>query len=115
MKEFIGECRYGQFGCDFILVRYYGEQHRAVDSLNRLCCDMSGGDDEASCAAENLLKLKDLGFVEIIELKDAAINKELFGEQYNAEDQKDIIKKSIEKIKQEKLKEDLSELHDPFK
>ena len=70
MNEFIGYCRYDQFSCDYIIVKYYGAQHIAIETLKILCSDLSGGDDEALAAADSLLMLDNLGFIEIIRLKE---------------------------------------------
>ena len=69
MKEFIGECRYGQFGCDFIIVRYCGNNPALGMLLSKACNNLSGGDDEAMKAAECLYLAEESHEVEILKLQ----------------------------------------------
>ena len=69
MKEFIGECRYGQFGCDFIIVRYCGNNPAMVQLLSKACDNLSSGDDEAMEAAGVLCLAEGFHGVEILKLQ----------------------------------------------
>ena len=69
MKEFIGECRYGQFGCDFVIVRYCGNNPVLVQVLSKACDNLSSGDDEAMEAAEDLCLAEEFHGVEILKLQ----------------------------------------------
>jgi len=67
--EFFGQCRYGQFGCDFVCVRHIGEE--VNDQINGgryiegLVNDLSAGDVGAMRAFDELLILEEMKIVNI--------------------------------------------------
>ncbi len=73
MSEFIGECRYGQFGCDYVLIRYEGVDSDMIELIQDLADNMSGGDCDALEYAqpklEELLNNKTITVVRLNEIK----------------------------------------------
>ena len=69
MKEILAECRYGQYGCDYILIQYFGYDEELIEQIRDLAENMSNGDCAALDYAQPKLNELELnGMIIIVKL-----------------------------------------------
>ncbi len=67
MKEYLGYCRYGQYGCDYVVIQCNDDL--MDETIKDLIHDMSGGDvDALEYAQPKLDELENNGIINIIKL-----------------------------------------------
>jgi hypothetical protein len=69
MNEYLGECRYGQYGCDYVIIQCESYNIELNDKIQKAADDMSTGDREALEDAQPILdELEEEKLISIVKL-----------------------------------------------